>query len=81
MKSISNSPESKKEKKSRLGSRLIELRDNWPVDERAQWCLDNGYNANGIRDTYLRGKVGSTLVAEVLIATIEKYMKENNIAA
>lgn len=79
--SVASKTESIAEKKARLGQRLLELKDKWPVAERGQWSIDNGCNSESIKNSYMRGRVPKIPVAESLIAAMEKYCLENGIAA
>jgi len=79
--SIATISETIQEKKERLGKRLLELKDKWPVAERGRWSNENGFNSESIKNSYMRGKVPKIPVAESLIAAMEKYMVDNNISA
>lgn len=74
-------PKTIEQRKTELAERLLKIKDNWPFPVKQHWCITNGYNTESINKGYLRGSIGSIVVAEKLIEVIELYMDENAAAA
>lgn len=69
------------QKKKSLALKLENLKQHWPFADKQEWCIKNGYNVDSINKGYLRGTIGSIVVAEKLVEVISQFIKDNNIAA